>query len=266
MPAVESRRRNSTLGSIALFTGLPALALAWFDFGGLPKVPVGPFELKFVEAISAAALLLAVLSLLLASASKRTGTEIPLVAILVCGAALGMAHFRHGFTAAPAQRPGTQPPAAPVQTVTARQNAATTIPPNKPSANPPPATSTAATNAARAAAQAAQTAQAFRRQQAQAALRDARANYNAARDAIIKSLENDPLYQAVKSRADQADRDLQEARATLPPGNSTLAKNSENALEARDKLTQFVDDAMLNHPDSLAAVQRLQAATEAAKQ
>src|SRR5215472_4512559 len=102
MPAVESRRRNSFLGSIALFTGLPALALAWFDFGGLPKVSVGPLELRFVVAISAAGLLVAILSLLLASNSRRTGTEIPLVALVVCAAALGLAHFRHSAPQTPA--------------------------------------------------------------------------------------------------------------------------------------------------------------------
>jgi hypothetical protein len=137
------------------------------------------------------------------------------------------------------------------------------VSPNKPAAPAPPPGAAAAANAAKASAQAAQ---ALRQQQSRAALREARANYNAARVAIIKSLEIDPAYQAAKSRADLADQQLQEARATLPPGHPNLVKISQNALESRDRLNQLIDNAMLNNPDSLAAVQRLQAATETAKQ
>ena len=256
MPAVESRRRNSFLGSIALFTGLPALALAWFDFGGLPKVSVGPFELKFVAALSVAALLLAILSLLLASASRRTGTEIPLVAVLVCGGALGLAHFRHATPAAP-----TPPPAAPSAPLAkAPVSPATNL--KKIDANRAPGVAQAV-NTAKTTVQT--NAQALQQQQTRAALHQARVNYDAARAIVIKSLESDPAYQRAKSDIDDADAQLKEARATLPPGHPDLARISQGDLAARDKLNQLIDDAMLKDPASRQAITQLNAAQEAAR-
>jgi hypothetical protein len=261
MPAVESRRRNSFLGSLALFTGLPALALAWFDFGGLPKVPVGPFELGFVEAMSAAALLLAILSLVLASSSKRTGTEIPLVAVLVCGGALGLAHFRHKLT------PAAPPQAAPAQAAAVQGVAAPAIPgakkmdPN----HPPPATAHAVNTAKTTVQSGAAALQQQQQQQARAALRDARARYDAARSAIIQSLQSDATYQNAKADADTADAQLKQARATLPPGHLDLVKISESALQARDRLNQLIETAMLKDPASREAQAQLNAALEAVK-
>lgn len=256
MPAVESRRRNSFLGSIALFTGLPALALAWFDFSGLPKVPVGPFQLKFVEAISAAALLLGILSLVLASASRRTGTEIPLVAVLACGAALGLAHFRHAMPAAPPPPPAA--PATPAAKVPV--SPATNLKKSEPNHAPGAAQ---AVNNAKSAVQT--NTQALQQQQTRAALRQARVNYDAARAIVIKSLESDSAYQRAKSDADDADEQLKQARATLPPGNPDLAKISQNDLAARDKLNQLIDDAMLKDPASRQAITQLNAAQDAAR-
>jgi len=40
MPAVEYRKRNSILGSLALMLSLPALALNYFEFPGLPHVTI----------------------------------------------------------------------------------------------------------------------------------------------------------------------------------------------------------------------------------
>jgi hypothetical protein len=259
MPAVESRRRNSFLGSIALFTGLPALALAWFDFTGFPKVQVGPFELRFVEAIGAAALLLAILSLLLASASKRTGTEIPLAAVVVCAAALGLAHFRHATPAPPAlPAPGSTPPAAKASAP------ATTSQSKTPQNRPPGATSAVqAVNTAKTVPQT--NAQALQQQQVLAALHQARTNYDDARAAVIKSLETDPAYQNAKSDADAADEQLKQARLTLPPGHPELARMSQDDLKARDKLNQLIDDAMLKDPVSRQAITQLNAAQDAAR-
>jgi hypothetical protein len=258
LPAVESRRRNSFLGSIALFTGLPALALAWFDFGGLPKVPVGPFELKFVEAISVAALLLAILSLILASSSRRTGTEIPLVAVLVCGGALGLAHFRHTIPTTPAP----SPPAITAPVPAAKMSAPAVTTQNRSNPNHPPVASQAV-NGASAAVQA--NARALQQQQARAALHGAKVKYDAARAAVIKSLDADPAYQSAKSAADDADEQLKEARLTLLPGHPDLVKVSQSDLEARDRLNQLVENAILKDPTARQALAQLTAAQEAVR-
>src|SRR4051794_29194058 len=102
MPAVESKKRNSILGSLALLLATPTIALNYFDFPGLPDVQMGPFTLHFPIAVAVSVTTLAFLSLLLASRSRRTGTEIPLAALLVSATALGLGYFRHRAPPAPA--------------------------------------------------------------------------------------------------------------------------------------------------------------------
>jgi hypothetical protein len=258
MPPVESRKRNSILGSIALLLGPAALALNYFDFPGLPSVNVGPFEMKFTMAATLAIATLAVLSFLLASQSRRTGTEIPFAAILVSAAALAAGYFHRATPKPlPPPAPSISKPAPPISTP-ARRSAAKTRPKS-------PSLPDAANLGARAKSLANTSSDAVLRQRNLVELRDARAKFDAARAALIKSLESDPAYIAAKSESDSTLDGLKKARAAYPPGNPTLAAASQTALAAHDKLQTLIDSALEKDPTAHQAKDRLDAALSAMK-
>jgi hypothetical protein len=258
MPPVESRKRNSILGSIALLLAPAALALNYFDFSGLPNVNVGPFEMKFTMAATIAIATLAVLSFLLASQSRRTGTEIPFAAILVSAAALAAGYFHRAVPKTlPPPAPTTSTPAA-INSAPARRSAANTRP-------KPPSLPNAANVGSQARSLANTSSDAVLRQRNLVELRDARAKFDAARAAVIKSLESDPAYIAAKSESDSTLEELKKARAAYPPGNPTLAAASQTALAAHDKLQSLIDSASEKDPTARQAKDRLETAQSAMK-
>jgi len=258
MPSVQSRKRNSILGSIALLLAPAALALNYFDFSGLPTVNVGPFEMKFTMAATIAIATLAVGSFLLASQSRRTGTEIPFAAILVSAGALAAGYFHRSVPKPlPPPAPSISAP-APINSTSARRSTAKTRP-------KPPSLPNAATVSSQAKSLANTSSDVVLRQRNLAELRDARAKYDAAHAAVIKALESDPAYIAAKSESDSTLEELKKARATYPPGNPTLAAASRTALAAHDKLQSIIDSAIDKDPTAHQAKDRLDAAQSAIK-
>ncbi len=260
MPAVEYRKRNSILGSLALMLSLPALALNYFEFPGLPHVTIASFEMRFPTAIAAGVTALGVLSALLAGKSRRTGAELPLAATLIGAAALGLGYYRQRPAAAP-------PPPAPSPVVTPapikeplRPPAAAPVP--KPQVKP-----AAIPNASNVASQAKTLAEtpteAVRQQRGVAALRQAQSNLDKARAAVIHSLETDPIYLNTKAESDAADAELKRARAAYPPGDPRLVKISEAALLARDRLQIVIQDAVEKDASALEAQTQYQTAKSA---
>jgi hypothetical protein len=232
---VQSKKRNSILGSIALLVAVPAVGLNYFTFSGLPNVAVGPFELHFPTAVAAGVTALALLSLLLASASRRTGTEVPLAALMVGVVALGIGYFRH--------RPA---PAAPTASTAAPTPAQAPAPQTATVQKPAPK-SPALPGASAVTGQIQNTANAptevTLRQRNLANLREAESRFDAAKASAIKSLESDPAYAAAKSDSDSTLADLKNARAEHRPGDPALVKASQSALIAHDKLQTIIDAA-----------------------
>jgi hypothetical protein len=254
MPAVESKKRNSILGSLALLLAVPAVGLSYFDFPGLPNVEMGPFVLRFPVAVAASVTTLALLSLLLASRSRRTGTEIPLAALMVSTVALGLGLYRHRTPAPP---PPVEQPAQGVAPA-AKSPAAPPAAVAKPASKPPvvPNTANLANRGKKAANTATDTAL---RSRNLALLRQAEADYDTARAAVIKSLETDPAYAAAKSEADSTMADLKRARVDYAPGSKPLIEASEKALGARDKLQVLIESAIAKDPDAARARDQLDA-------
>ena len=254
MPAVTSKKRNSILGSLALLLATPTIALNYFDFSGLPAVQMGPFTLRFPIAVAVSVVTLAFLSLLLASRSRRTGTEIPIAALLVSGTALGLGYYRHR---APAPAPVvTQKPAAPATApqVKAPPPPAATV--HKAAAKSPPPPN--ASNLANQGKNLANTASdAALRQRNLALLRQAEADYDLARNAVIKSLETDPAYTAAKAESDSTMAELKRARIDNAPGSPALVNASQKALAAKDRLQIIIDTAIAKDPDAARAKDQL---------
>jgi len=254
MPTIESKKRNSILGSIALLAGFGAVALSAIDVPGLPSVNVGRWTLPFALALDLGVGALAIVSLLLAAKSLRTGTELPGAALAVAIAAGGIFYFRHRTPPAPPSRP----------TPTAAPGVATPAPPKaivKAPAHPAvaPSVSDATTAAKNATRQSAAAAAALARQQQLAALQDAKAQFAQEQARVLTALKADPTYQQAKARNDAADLQLRDARLSFRAGDPNLVATSQTALAARDALNQFVANAIANDPAAAAAKARLDA-------
>jgi len=254
MPIVVSKKRNSILGSLALLIGLGAVGLSAIDIGGLPSVNVGPWTLPFALAFDLGVGALAVGSLLLAGKSRRTGTELPLAALVVAVGATAIFYFRHRTPAAPVKQvTPTMAPVTPVQTPTVAAKPAAKLP-DHPTAVPS-VSNTA--NAAKNVTQ--QSAAMLARQQHLSDLRDAKAQFAAAQAQVIQSLQSDPAYQKAKADSDAADEQLRMARLQYQPGDSNLVAFSQTALTARDALNQLIAQAVAKDSTAAAAKARLDA-------
>lgn len=264
MPIVESKKRNSILGSLALLAGFGAIALSAIDVSGLPTVNAGAWTLPFALALDVGVGALALVAFLLSAKSRRTGTEIPGAALVVAIAAGGIFYFRHRPPPAPVTAPHTAIPAtAPAVTTSLPR----TPPPKtvlKSPASPAASPSVAqATNAAKGATQqSVAAAAALARQQQLVALQSAKAQFAEAQARVITSLQSGSNYQQAKMRADTADSQLRDARARYSPGDSNLVAASQTALDARDALNQIVAQAMANDPAAVAAKAKLDALTQ----
>ena len=273
---VETRRRTSVLGLLALLAGIVGFGLTRFDASTFPRVTLGSLNLGLAVAICLGALVVAIVAFLAAASSPRTGTGLPMIAVLVCGAAVVLAYYPrlislHAKMAVPPPPPAavsptpdattTTPPAA-ENPDTPRQKtifdtdypsskvdvppkpaavAAPDVPEAAPSAPKPPAVDPAAN------------------------IRAAKARLDAAREAAVRSLDSNPGYQAAKAESDQADADLRAARLKYEPGSPELITASQAALRAHGKLQQFVTNAMATNPTSMQAQQELHAAQSTTK-
>lgn len=253
MPIVVSKKRNSILGSIALLLAFGAVAISVFDVAGLPPVNVGPMNLPFAVAFDAGVGALALIALLLAGKSIRTGTEIPGAALVVVLLAGGAYYIRHKTPPAP---PVVAHPAPPAQPPVVTQ--APPKPANAPVRPIVPSVSTAADAAKSAAGKAAT---ALTRQQQVAAIQDAKAKYAAAQTRVMATMKTDPAYLKAKARYDAADLHLKDARLSYPAGDPNLVSVSQTALQAKDALNQFIADAVAKDPDAAAAKAKLDALT-----
>lgn len=253
--AIESQKRNSILGGIALLLAVPVVGLNYLTIHGLPDVRVGPFTLSFVTAVTGSTCALALLSLMLSSSSRRTGTELPLAALCISFVALGVGYFRHRpappanaatpvMATAPQPSPQT-PPAAQVQKPAVGNKSAVASGPN------------AAQKARGAAANAANLTV---RQRNLAVLKEAQAQYDQARSAVMKSLESDPNYTAAKAQDDSAQSELKTARANNTPGSPALVTAIQNSLATHARLQSVIDAAIGKDPTARNARDELDAA------
>jgi len=260
MPAVPSRKRNSFLGSLALLLALPAVALSYFDFPGLPNVGVGPFEFRFSVAVGVCVVTFALLSLLLAGQSRRTGTEIPLAALIVASAALAIGFFSHRAVA-----PIPTASKTPVPAPTPGPTPALTKPPSTPPASPKKPTPIPPTLAQQSKSAVNTAATATLRQRNLTVFREAESQFDQAKSKVIESLQSDPAYTSAKAESDSTLVVLKQARASYPPGSPALITASQTALAAHDKLQVVIDAAMEKDPDAREAKANLDAARAAMK-
>jgi len=243
---VEPRTRSSVLGSLALLAGIAALLLDWFNFTDLPVLTIGQIHLRMPLVVGAAGLLLALLSVAATACSRRTGTGIPLAAMVICGAAAGMGIYamRPRSPAVPAAPKAIPAPVGPA--------AKTQLPGKVPKSSVQPA------KASRPASMpAADTIGPSADQRA--LLRTARAKLDAARADVIRSLESTGAYQSAAAAADEAENTLRRDRATYPSGSAQLTSAAQSALDAHNKLEHLIEDAMSRDPASIQARNQLDA-------
>jgi hypothetical protein len=254
MPVIESKKRNSILGSLALLVGLGAIGLSAIDIGGLPPVNVGPWMLPFALALDLGVGALAVISLLLAGKSRRTGTELPMAALVVAVGATAIFYFRHRTPPAPVKQvTPTMTPATTVQTPAVNAKLAAKVPDH-------PIVAPSVSNAASAARNVTEQGTAMlARQQRASELHNARAQFAAAQAQVIQSLQSDPAYRKAKADSDAADEQLRTARLQYQPGDSNLVAFSQTALKARDALNQLVAQADTKDSTAAAAKAKLDA-------
>jgi hypothetical protein len=261
---VQSRRRTSLLGILALLAGAAALILTRFNPTGIETVPNLPMPLRLSTAAAIGATALALIAFLAAASSRRTGTGLPMFAILVGGFALLLAwkpHLLARSAASPSAKPVPMiaaPP--PAQTSSRADNGEhpvkTIFDSDFPSSTPPVKSTVAAPNLPDSPAAPAPT---VRIDQA-SAIRTARANLEAAREKVLRSIESTPAYLAAKSDADADDADLKKARLTYDPGSPELVAASQAALQAHSKLQTLISAAASHDPASQDAAHQLQAA------
>jgi hypothetical protein len=267
---IQSRRRTSILGVIALLAGIAAILMGKLDVQGLPMVNMGPVHLKLVQAIAAGALLVGVIAFLAAASSPRTNAMTPMLATTVCIVAVALAFYPHLFHRTPTliikPAPANPPPVTspPVQASAPGNNQKphikTIFDPDYPSSKVPATDSKPPAKWSPPPLPAEVTPPPVHRDVI-AEIREARAKQQAARAAVIHSLESTRIYQAARADADAAEADLKQARATYPPASPELVAASQTALQARSRLEHIIAAALANDPSAQAADRELKAAS-----
>lgn len=267
---VVSRRRTSLLGVLALLSGVAALVLTKFNPTPWQVVTVGSMTLPLGAAVALGAAAVALLAFLAAASSPRTGTGLPVVAILVCAAALALA-FKPGLFARRAAPAAAAKPAGPTTAPASEADSpAPADSPNTPhvktifdsdypSSTPTPAAPHEPAVRPDAAAPAGESPGAPAKSDRAEAIRAARAKLDAARAEVVRSLESSPAYRAAKSDADAADAELKQARLVNPPGSPELVAASEAAMAAHSKLQKLITDAAAKDPAFQEATRALRA-------
>ena len=260
---LESRRRTSVLGIIAILTGVAAAVLSRFHLIDLPTVEIGPVHAAAPLVIGVAGLLVGFVSFIAAAASPRTRTGAPIMAMVICAAAVGFIVYSSGGNplASPAapKLPVTLPPqiaapSSPATQPTAPQPARprTIFDPDFPSSAPPPDSSTESAPPPHVSPPPSSTTD------AQASIREARSRLQSARDAVIGRLQSTDAYRTAKADADAAEADLKKARINYAAGSPELIAASQRAMDAKGKVQKLIDDAMAHDPDATAARRDLQ--------
>jgi hypothetical protein len=267
---VESQMRKSVLGSLALLAGIAALVLTRFNPTGITMITVGTVKLALPAAVALGASLLAAIAFVAAASSPRTGTGLPILALLVCGGAVLFAFHPDWLSRSP--KSNGNPPASttlvpPITTPT--PPAVEDNPPTRqktifdsdyPSSTPPPLVKKepmepAPDSPAAPAVNSTPPPVHFDRN---AEITAARANLDSARSAVTRALESAPEYQAAKAQADAADAELKRARLAYEAGSPELISASQAALNAHGKLRKLVADATAKDPASQEAAKELQ--------
>ena len=267
---VQSRRRTSLLGMLALIVGAAALVLTKFNPTGIEIVPNLPVTLRLSTAAAIAATGLGLIAFLAAASSARTGAGLPFVALLVGTVALLLGWQPNLLTmihhSAPAGKTctGSVRPRLPrnrrhrknpsiesrrFSTLTSRHRSRSPAKNTNMHPVPPDSSNAAAASAAAAA-----------RIDGAAAIRAARAKLEAARGAVKQSIESSPVYRNAKDDDDAAETALQNARLTYDPGSSELIAASRAALAARSKLEDLISAAAAHDAAYQDAQRQLQAA------
>ena len=266
---VQSRRRRSLLGALALIAGLAALCLTKFNPTGIETVHAGPITLPFGTALAVGASALAMLAFLAAASSTRTGTGLPLLALLVCACTFLLAWKPTFFKRA-------SPPPAAKPLVTAKAPAATPAVPDSgsehrsklfdldsPSVGSTQVQPEAKGPGVRASAAGPPHPAPAARADPAVAVRAARAKMDAAREMVAARLASSPAFQLAKEDADAAEADLRKARIVYESGSPELIAVSRAALAARDKVESLISLAALRDPAYLDAARDLKAAESA---
>jgi hypothetical protein len=249
---VQTRRRTSLIGVVALFIALAALVLARINPTGVETVSIGPLVLRLATFAALLGGLLAVLAFLSSASSRRTGAGLPLLSLLICGCALVLA-FKPDLFKRPPPAPPAKPAAAgaksaaPAPAVSSEgdEHRVKTIFDFDEPASAPPGRGNSAGSGEHAVAAPIPPPAAAARADPTAAVRAARAKLDAARAKVVVALQSTPAFQSAQEDANAADEQLKKARPAYPPGSSELIAISRAALAARDKVQAMVSDAAI---------------------
>ena len=271
---VKSGRRKSFLGILALLAGAAALVLLKFIPTGISTVTVGPLKFALPAAVGLGALLVASIAFLAAATSPRTGTGLPIFAVLICGTAVALAYYPNlldnlmkkadkkavpvATPAATAQQPSepAQPKADAPQPPHAKTIFDVDYPSSTPTPSPKKETPAPLFDNASVPSPKPVLVPPVKIDNS-AAIRAAHAKVESARAAAVQSLESSPNYQAAKAASDAADANLTKVRAETDAGSPERIEASQAAMEAHGKLQKMITDAMARDPAAQDASQEL---------
>lgn len=253
---VESRKRRSLLGALAFLGGVGSLLITHFHLAGTRTVTIHSVTLPLGMALAVGAAAVALVALAGSAASPRTGTGLPIAAVVVCAAAVVLA-FKPNLWSSSGATSTTQPappkaasappspqPAAKQPNSNAPPRVKTIFDSDFPSSTPPPAPRFDRPNsAAKAAPSHPSPSEAPAPVAPAAAVQAARDKLDAARANVLRTLETSDEYRQAKSEADAADSDLQAARQMYEPGSYKLLAADKAAIAAHKKVQKLVDDA-----------------------
>jgi hypothetical protein len=270
---VESRKRKSLLGALALLGGIASLLITHFHLAGARTVTIHSVMLPLGMALAVGAAAVALVALAGAAASPRTGTGLPIAAVVVCAAAVVLA-FKPNLwssrgatsTAQPttpkaANAPASSPPGARQTNSNVPPRVKTIFDSDFPSSTPPPAPrfdspNSGATGAPSHASRSEHPAPVS----PAAAMQAARDKLDAARANVMRTLETSDEYRQAKSDADAADSDLKTARQMYETGSYKLLAADKAAIAAHKKVQKLVDDATSRDPACQDAERQLRSA------
>jgi hypothetical protein len=257
--AASRRLRLNFLGIIALLLGVAACVATRVPLGGYGPMTIG-----------LAGIGVGVLGFLLAVLTGHWGSGIPVLGVIVSLAAVGLSLYNDGKLpwvdrlrggqsqlqptppppAAPAPQP-TPPPTANddphIGNIFDDRGSSPTVPGNykpRPAVDPQPEPSPIVKHAPEPAVPA----PAVQSTTNAATLQAARAKMEAASQALLQTLSNDPAYKAAKSQADAADAKRQAALAADGPGSAEVLAASRQWLEAKTALQKIAANAAANDP------------------
>ncbi|HWE96065.1 MAG TPA: hypothetical protein VG269_19030 [Tepidisphaeraceae bacterium] len=256
--AASRRLRLNFLGIIALLLGAAACVATRVPLGGYGPMTIGLVGIG-----------VGVLGFLLAVSTGRWGSGIPVLGVVVSLAAVGLSlyndgrlpwidHLRGGHsqvqpaTAPPAPAPQPTPPPTAnndphISNIFDDRGSPPTVPGSykpRPAVDPQPEPSPIVKHATEPAVPA----PAVQSTNAAAALQAARAKTEAASQALLQTLSNDPAYKAAKAQADAADANRQAALTANGPGSPEVLAASRQWLDAKTALLKITANAAANDP------------------